>query len=81
VKDLRLLDGFVSNLGRCVDLKELKMSGMKSHDFLVFKKCLLPISLEELFPTNIWAVLIELTQFYRDLCALKLSVAYMMKLE
>jgi hypothetical protein len=81
VKELRLPDGYASNLSRCVDLKDMKMSGMKCHDCHVIMERLLPIALRELFPTNIWSVLTELSLFYRDLCASKLSVGHMCKLE
>ena len=45
VKKLRFLDGYASNMGRCVDANKLKMFGMKSHDCHVFMKRLLPIAL------------------------------------
>ena len=81
VKELKLPDGYASNLGRCVDFKELKMSGMKSHDCHVFMERLLPIAFRELLPTSVWSVLAELSFFYRDLCAPKLFVAHICKLE
>lgn len=37
--------GYASNLSRCVNMKELKMSGMKNHDYHVFMEKLLPIAL------------------------------------
>ncbi|KAL0387661.1 UNVERIFIED_CONTAM: hypothetical protein Sradi_2647900 [Sesamum radiatum] len=36
IKALRFPDGYTSNLGRCIDLNELKLHGMKSHDCHVF---------------------------------------------
>ena len=41
-------DGYVSNLGRCVNIAQGKFFGMKSHDYHVFMECLLPIALGEL---------------------------------
>ena len=32
LKDVRMPDGYSSNISRCVKLKECKISGMKSHD-------------------------------------------------
>ncbi|KAL0439446.1 UNVERIFIED_CONTAM: hypothetical protein Slati_2427600 [Sesamum latifolium] len=40
---LKFLDGYVSNLARCVDMKELKLHGMKSHDCQVFMQKLIPM--------------------------------------
>ena len=36
VKNLKFPDGYVSNMSRCVDMKKLKLFGMKSHDCHVF---------------------------------------------
>jgi hypothetical protein len=73
IRELHLLDGYVSNLSRCVDMSELKMSGMKSHNCHVFMERLLPITLREFLPETIWNALTELSLFYRDLCSPKLS--------
>ena len=48
VKGLKMPDGYASNLGRCVDMKEGKLHGMKSHDCHVFMERLLPIELSSL---------------------------------
>ncbi|XP_057436487.1 uncharacterized protein LOC130728921 [Lotus japonicus] len=66
VKNLKLPDGYVSNLGRCVDLSEAKLSGMKSHDCHVFMQRLLPIAFKAL-PKPIWNTLTEFSQFWREL--------------
>ncbi|KAF3632164.1 hypothetical protein FXO37_27628 [Capsicum annuum] len=36
LQELRFSDGYVSNLGRCIDMNKLKHFGMKSHDCHVF---------------------------------------------
>lgn len=48
VKCLKMPDGYASNLARCVDMKEGKLHGMKSHDCNVFMECLLPIAFSSL---------------------------------
>ena len=64
VKELKLLDGYASNLGWCVDLNKGKIHGMKSHDCHVFMERLLPIAFDSL-PKPIWKPLVELSQFFR----------------
>ncbi len=32
LKSIKFPNGYVSNLGRCVDMRKLKLFGMKSHD-------------------------------------------------
>jgi len=66
VKKLKLPDGYASNLFRCVDMREAKLFGMKSHDCHVFMQLLLPIAFKSL-PKPIWNTLTEFSQFFREL--------------
>ncbi|KAL0408439.1 UNVERIFIED_CONTAM: hypothetical protein Sradi_1778300 [Sesamum radiatum] len=43
----------------CVDLNELKLHGMKSHDCHVFMDWLIPIAFREMLPESVWNALIE----------------------
>jgi hypothetical protein len=52
IRELHLPDGYSTNLSRCVDMRELKMAGMKSHDCHVLIERILPIALKELLPQN-----------------------------
>ena len=54
LKELRFPDGYASNMGRCVDMKKLKLFGMKSHDCHVFMQRLLPIAFQELLSKDVW---------------------------
>ncbi|KAL0379281.1 UNVERIFIED_CONTAM: hypothetical protein Sradi_3233600 [Sesamum radiatum] len=69
IKDLRLPDGYASNLGRSVNLDDFSMYGMKSHDCHVFMEKLLPIAFRDLLPESVWNALTELSLFFRDLCS------------
>ncbi|KAL8128771.1 hypothetical protein V2J09_017926 [Rumex salicifolius] len=64
----RFLDGYVSNIGRCGQLQEGKLNGMKSHDCHVFMQRLVPIAYKELLPTGIWGALTELSMFFQSIC-------------
>jgi len=48
IKELRMPDGYSSNLARCADTKKGSIHGMKSHDCHVFMKTLLPIAFSSL---------------------------------
>ncbi|XP_074300381.1 uncharacterized protein LOC141631640 [Silene latifolia] len=52
--NLKFSDGYASDLSRCVDLKDLRLHGMKSHDCHVFMERLLPVALKHLLPKNEW---------------------------
>ena len=36
LKNLRFLDGYMSNMDKCVDMRKLKLFGMKGHDCHIF---------------------------------------------
>ncbi|RDX87975.1 hypothetical protein CR513_30485, partial [Mucuna pruriens] len=73
VKELKLPDGYASNLGRCVDINQGKLHGMKSHDCHVFMQRLIPIAFDSL-PKHIWNPLVELSHFFRELTSTTLNV-------
>lgn len=80
VKCLKMPDGYASNLARCVDMKEGKLHGMKSHDCHVFMERLLPIAFSSL-PDQTWKAITELSQFFRDLCSTSVRVDDLISLE
>ena len=79
--ELRFPDGYASNLGRCVDMRELKVTGFKSHDCHVFMQRLLPIAFRELLPPVIWNTLIELSIFFQTIYAAQLDTNKLKELE
>ena len=81
MKNLKFTDGYASNMGRCVDMRNLKLFGMKSHDCHVFMQRLLPIAFRELLPTNVWQALTEFSLFFKDLTSTTITVANMERLE
>ncbi|KAG8375382.1 hypothetical protein BUALT_Bualt10G0094200 [Buddleja alternifolia] len=81
IKNLRLPDGYASNLARCVNLDDCSLHGMKSHDCHVLMERLLPIAFRDLLPESVWNGLTELSKFFRDLCSTILSEPDMKKME
>jgi len=67
IKELRMSDGYSSNLARCVDVEKGRIHGMKSHDFHVFMETLLP--------------LIEISHFSKDLCSTSLNRESLLRME
>jgi len=62
-------------------VRNASLHNMKSHDCHVFMQRLLPLAFRDLLPTNVWNVLTELSQFFRDLCSSKLHVDDIVRLE
>ncbi|GAB4845956.1 hypothetical protein Ancab_039790 [Ancistrocladus abbreviatus] len=81
VRQLRFLDGYASNLGRSVDVKEGKLFGMKSHDYHAFVERLFPVAFKELLLLNVWRAVIEVSQFFRNICSTTLRLDDMVRLE
>ncbi|WMV10036.1 hypothetical protein MTR67_003421 [Solanum verrucosum] len=71
LKNLKVPDGFSSNISQCVNLKDHKISGLKSHDCHVLLQHLLPLALraqipitlcklEKVFPPSFFDVMVHL---------------------
>nr|XP_016444170.1 PREDICTED: uncharacterized protein LOC107769466 isoform X1 [Nicotiana tabacum] len=80
VKSFKFPDGYVSNLGRCLETNKSRLFGMKSHDCHEFMQRLMPIAFRELLSSNVWQTLIELSLFFKDLTLTTLRVADMERL-
>ncbi|CAH9126887.1 unnamed protein product [Cuscuta epithymum] len=81
VDSLKFPDGFASRLGRCVEMENLKVFGMKSHDCHVFMQRLLPIALREMLPACIWEAITEISLFFRELTRKTARVSVIEKLK
>jgi hypothetical protein len=73
MKTLLFPDRYAVNLSRGVNLKTMKVLGMKSHDFHIWIERLLPAMTRGYLPELVWRVLAELSYFFRQLCTRELS--------
>ena len=60
---------YASNISRCVNVKEGKIWGMKSHDCHVFLEYLLPVAIRPYLSTKICTTVTEFSFFCKELCA------------
>ena len=67
--NLKVPDGHSSNISRCVNAGENKISGMKTHDCHVFLERLLPLIVCEMLPRHVSDAVIELCEFFKNICA------------
>jgi hypothetical protein len=58
-----------------------KLIGLKSHDYHIIMEKLLPVMFRGYFDDVMWMVLVELSYFYRQLCANEIAVEMMQNLE
>ncbi|XP_049392822.1 uncharacterized protein LOC125857182 [Solanum stenotomum] len=81
VKNLKFPDGYVSNMGRCVNMKKHKLFGMKSHDCHLFMQRLVLVAFRELLPKKVWEALIEMSLFFRDITSTVIREEDMVRLQ
>ncbi|XP_040384748.1 uncharacterized protein LOC102706425 [Oryza brachyantha] len=79
--EIKFPDGYAANIRRGVNMEQLKIHGLKSHDYHIFMERLLPVMIRGFVDRDVWEVLAELSYFYRRLCAKEIDPAQMLQLE
>ena len=75
-------DGYASNISRCVNLQERKISGLKSHDCHVLVEDILPLALRACNPPKeVIQVLSELATIFKSLCSTVMDVKELKELQ
>jgi len=78
--DVKLPDGYASNIRRSVDVKGCKVAGLKSHDYHIIFQKLLPLVVRDILPTDVVIPLIQLSNFFNKICSKELEVSELEKL-
>ena len=81
LKSVKYLDGYAANISRLVNVKNGRLSSLKSHDCHVLLQRILPIRLREFAHKDISIVLFELDSFFQDLYSRTLKWSELEKLE
>ena len=74
VSNVNFLDGYASNISRCVNMEGGTMHGLKTHDCHILLQRILPASLRGLVRKDVYEVIAELGRFFRQLCLKTLKV-------
>ena len=69
LKDVKVPDGYSSDISRSVHCKKYKLLSLKSHDCRIIMQQLLPLAVRRTLPKDVSSVLIELSEFFRILCS------------
>ena len=67
--DIKVPDGYAANIRSYVSLEELKVFGLKSHDYHVLMQHLLPVAIESMLPDGLRDAVIRLCAFFNILCS------------
>jgi hypothetical protein len=81
MKGLKFLNGYTTGLRRSVNMMAWKLIGLKVQDYHIIMEKLLPVMFWGYFDDVVWMVLVELSYFYRQLCAKEIRVEMTQKLE
>ncbi|XP_075499056.1 uncharacterized protein LOC142537420 [Primulina tabacum] len=81
IMDIKVPEGFSSNLKNLVSLYELKLIGLKSHDCHVLMQHFLPILIRDALPKHVRYAIIILCFFFKDICCKVIDVAKLDKLQ
>ena len=82
LEDVRVPDGYTSNIFRCVRLNDRTMSGLKSHDCHILMQHLLPIALRgSKLPSNVVKVLVDMSTFFKGICEMTLTLEALDRLQ
>ncbi|XP_059636458.1 uncharacterized protein LOC132278633 [Cornus florida] len=81
LKSVKIPDGYASNISRCVNVNECKISGLKSHDSHVLLQRLLPLAIRGLLPVDICNAIAELGLFFKEMCCRTLKMDVLEALE
>ncbi|XP_042437115.1 uncharacterized protein LOC122023089 [Zingiber officinale] len=79
--DIKVPEGFSSNMKNLVCMDEMKLSSLKSHDSHVIMQHFLPIVIRNSLPKYVRYVVIRLCFFFKDICCKIIDVAKLDKLQ
>ncbi|XP_073064734.1 uncharacterized protein [Primulina eburnea] len=79
--DIKVPEGFSSNMKNLVCMSELKLTGFKSHDCHVLMQHFLPILIRDALPKHFRYAIIRLCFFFKDICCKVIDVAKLDKLQ
>ena len=75
LKEVKVMDGYSSNISRCIDLKQRKISQLKSHNCHVLMQELLSAALLHTFSKEVRSYIFKLCTFFKTLCLKYCQVA------
>ena len=79
--DSKVPNGYSSNIRALLDIKELKLVGLKSHDFHTLMQHLLPIAIRSILLKNVWYTITRLCLFFNTLCCKVIDISKLDQLQ
>ena len=80
LKSIKVPIGYSSSIRNLVSMKDLKLQGLKSHDYHVLMQQLLSIAIRCVLPKHVKEAMIRLCFFFNLLCSSVVDVSTLEKL-
>lgn len=80
LKRLKFSNGYVSNIGSCVNIAKCTITWLKSHDCHILMQRVVIFAFYDLIPFGLWNSLTKLSQFFKDISTLIIIVNDMIQL-
>lgn len=81
LNEVKVPDAFSSNISRCVNMKERKIIGLKSHDCHILMQQLLPVAMRKAVHKDVCSILVEWCEYFQRICSSEIHVPQMERLE
>ncbi|GMI63804.1 hypothetical protein HRI_000049700 [Hibiscus trionum] len=81
LKDIKVPDGYASNISRCVSVKDRRLYSLKSHDYHILMQDLMPVALRNCMSNEVTSCIIELSNIMKVICGKVLMVEELEKLQ
>jgi hypothetical protein len=81
LKNIKAPDECSSNISRCVHVKQRKIFGLKSYDCHVLMQQFLPVALRGSLPDKVTSIIVDLCNFFKQICSKVLNVDFLGQLE
>jgi Domain of unknown function (DUF4218) len=81
LKSIKVPSGYSSNISAKVSIKELKLIGMKSHDYHVLLTQLLPVAIQGILKPHVRHTITKLCFFFNGICSKAIDVRTLDKLQ
>ncbi|XP_058775331.1 uncharacterized protein LOC131649595 [Vicia villosa] len=67
--EVKVPEGYSSNIKSLVSMKDLKLKGLKSHDCHVLMESFLPVAIRSILPENVRWTITKLCFFFKAICS------------
>ncbi|XP_030505370.2 uncharacterized protein LOC115720357 [Cannabis sativa] len=81
LSNIKVPDGYCSNIQSLVDLKTYTLTGMKSHDCHVLMQHVLPVAIRSVLPKNVREIITRLCLFFKSSCSKVVDISSLDKLQ